>query len=273
MRRERRKVQNDSSFKNILYLLGTILGISIIAFIITFVTYNNNTEEINTERIADMVANTTRKDNLEQASSQIGKTVEEVKEEALELEENNVEQDNTISVFDDEEIQTSVTDVQTNENSDEQLTTEENEEETNLTNAEVKELEFIMPVEGQVSKEYAKDSLVYSDTLKEWITHTGIDYKADKTTVVKSAEAGEVTAIKTDPRYGITVIIKHQDGFETRYANLLTAEYVKVGETVNKGQTIGTVGNTASFEILDDYHLHFEMLKDNEYVDPNLYIK
>ncbi len=272
MRRERRKVEKDSSFKNILYLLGTILGISIIAFIITFVTYNNNSEEIHTERIADIVSNTTRKENLEQASSQISKTVEEVKEEALELEQNT-----TVSVFDDDETETPVATAETQEssqeNTEEQLASEENVEETSLTNADVKELEFIMPVEGTVFREFAKDSLVYSNTLKEWVTHTALDIEADKTTVVKAAEDGEVSAIKTDPRYGITVIIKHQDGFETRYANLLTAEYVKVGEKVTKGQTIGTVGNTASFEILDNFHLHFEMLKDNEYVDPNLYIK
>ena len=273
MRRERRKVEKDSSFKNILYLLGTILGISIIAFIITFVTYNNNTEEINTERIADIVSNTTRKENLEQASSQISKTVEEVKEEALELEQNT-----TVSVFDDDDetetpVATAETQESSQENTEEQLASEENVEEISLTNAEVKELEFIMPVEGTVFREFAKDSLVYSNTLKEWITHTALDIEADKTTVVKAAEEGEISAIKTDPRYGITVIIKHQDGFETRYANLLTAEYVEVGEKVTKGQTIGTVGNTASFEILDNYHLHFETLKDNEYVDPNLYIK
>lgn len=273
MRRERRKVEKDSSFKNILYLLGTILGISIIAFIITFVTYNNTTEEINTERIADIVSNTTRKENLEQASSQISKTIEEVKEEALELEQNT-----TVSVFDDDDgetetpVATAETQESSQENTEEQQLAEESEEETSLTNAEVKELEFIMPVEGTVFREFAKDSLVYSNTLKEWITHTALDIEADKTTVVKAAEDGEVTAIKTDPRYGITVIIKHQDGFETRYANLLTAEYVEVGEKVTKGQTIGTVGNTASFEILDNFHLHFEMLKDNEYVDPNLYV-
>lgn len=115
--------------------------------------------------------------------------------------------------------------------------------------------------------------MVYSETLKEWVTHNGIDIKADKTTVVKSAEEGTVTAIKNDPRYGTTVIIEHSDGFETRYANLLTAEFVTVGEEVTKGQTIGTVGNTAAFEIMDDYHLHFEILKDGEYQDPMLYIK
>ena len=90
---------------------------------------------------------------------------------------------------------------------------------------------------------------------------------------VKSAEAGIVKTIKNDPRYGTTVIIEHANGFETRYANLLTAEFVNVGEEVTKGQTIGTVGNTGAFEVLDDSHLHFEILKDEEYQDPMLYIE
>ena len=54
---------------------------------------------------------------------------------------------------------------------------------------------------------------------------------------------------------------------------MLTAEFVTEGETVESGQTLGTVGTTSSFEALDDSHLHFEMTKDGEYVDPNIYIK
>ena len=45
------------------------------------------------------------------------------------------------------------------------------------------------------------------------------------------------------------------------------------GEKVSTGQTIGTVGNTATFEIADESHLHFEILKDNIQVDPTIYIK
>ena len=132
---------------------------------------------------------------------------------------------------------------------------------------------FIYPVEGEISVEYAKDKLVYSNTLGEWITHKGIDIKADKTTVVKAASNGTVKSIKNDPRYGLTVVIEHNNGFSTVYSNLLTAEFVKVGEKVTSGATIGTVGNTASFEILDESHLHFEILKDNEQIDPNMYLK
>ena len=56
------------------------------------------------------------------------------------------------------------------------------------TKQEAKEPTFIKPVEGEMLKEYAKDNLVYSETLKEWITHTGVDIRAEKTTVVKAAE-------------------------------------------------------------------------------------
>ena len=132
---------------------------------------------------------------------------------------------------------------------------------------------FKYPVIGEVLTEYAKDKLVYSNTLGEWITHTGIDIKAEKTTVVKASADGTVKAIKTDPRYGLTVVIEHTNGFSTVYSNLLTAEFVKEGEKVTSGQTIGTVGNTASFEILDESHLHFEILKNGEQIDPNMYLK
>ena len=120
---------------------------------------------------------------------------------------------------------------------------------------------------------FAKDSLIYSDTLEEWVTHLGIDIKAERTSVVKSAEDGKVTSIKNDPRYGLTIVIEHVNGFKTVYSNLLTSEFVKEGETVKKGQSIATVGNSASFEIVDEPHLHFEILKDNVNVDPSIYLK
>ena len=63
------------------------------------------------------------------------------------------------------------------------------------------------------------------------------------------------------------------NGYSTIYSNLLTAEFVTVGENVDKNQTIGTVGNTATFEIADQPHLHFEILKDGIQIDPNLLIK
>ena len=101
----------------------------------------------------------------------------------------------------------------------------------------------------------------------------GIDFAAEKTDIVKASANGKIKSIKNDPRYGLTVVIEHDNGFESIYSSLLTAEFINVGEEVKQGQTIATVGNTARFEIADQTHLHFEIKKDGENVDPNIYLK
>lgn len=140
-------------------------------------------------------------------------------------------------------------------------------------NQENKELEFESPVSGDIIKDYAEDTLVYSKTLDEWGTHLGIDIRANKTTIVKASESGIVEKINTDPRYGNSITINHGNGFKTIYSSLLSSDFVKVGDEVEKGDTIGTVGDSASFEIADDSHLHFEMYKDGKQVNPTLYLK
>ena len=122
---------------------------------------------------------------------------------------------------------------------------------------EKKEITFVKPTDGEIIGEFANENLIYSETLKEWITHTAIDIKADKTSVIKSAADGVVRSIVNDPRYGLTVIVEHDDGYETVYSNLLTAEFVVEGEEIKQGQTIGTAGNTASFESNMECNLHF----------------
>ena len=117
------------------------------------------------------------------------------------------------------------------------------------------------------------DTLIYSNTLEEWTTHSGIDIKANKTSIVVASESGTVESIKNDPRYGLTIVIAHENGFKTIYSNLLTTEFVSEGKKVEKGETIATIGETASFEIADDTHLHFEMYKDGITVNPTIYFK
>lgn len=147
-----------------------------------------------------------------------------------------------------------------------------NTENSNVENSNT-ELKFIAPVAGEISKDFADDTLAYSNTLEEWTTHLGIDIKAERTSVVVASEAGKVESIKNDPRYGLTITIDHGNNYKTVYSNLLTTEFVQSGETVEKGQTIATVGDTASFEVLDEPHLHFEMYLDGKAVNPTLYFK
>lgn len=136
-----------------------------------------------------------------------------------------------------------------------------------------RKLEFIMPIEGEVVRDFTTDTLVYSNTLQEWISHEGIDIAADIASPVKAIESGEVIEVKNDPRYGYIVIIDHGQGYESIYCNLSTLDMVTIGKKVNKGQVISGVGNTALFEIKDNPHLHFELIKDGKIVNPVEYIK
>ena len=133
------------------------------------------------------------------------------------------------------------------------------------------ELHFIAPLQGEIAKDFSDSSLVYSETLEEWTVHLGIDIKAEKGSAVSASEQGTVESIKNDPRYGLTVTIAHENGYKTIYSNLLSAEFVAEQQEVEKGQTIGSVGDNAAFEIADEAHLHFEMKKDGETVNPSNY--
>lgn len=133
------------------------------------------------------------------------------------------------------------------------------------------ELHFIAPLQGEITKDFSDSSLVYSETLEEWTVHLGIDIKAEKGSAVSASEQGTVESIKNDPRYGLTVTIAHENGYKTIYSNLLSAEFVAEQQEVEKGQTIGSVGDNAAFEIADEPHLHFEMKKDGETVNPSNY--
>ena len=138
---------------------------------------------------------------------------------------------------------------------------------------EVKKLEFIMPIVGEVMRDYTQDTLVFSNTLQQWISHEGIDILSEIASPVKAIEAGEVIEVKNDPRYGLIIIIDHGQGYQSVYCNLSTLDMVHVGKKVEKGQVVSGVGNTALFEIKDNPHLHFELIKDGANVNPTEYIK
>lgn len=266
MRRENRK-NNKMNSNTLVYISGGVLAVAIIAFIITFVVYSNrlnsNTSGIlGTEFLSSTNENTNTLGNTAEASSKIGKTVEESNNETV----NNT----TIS----EPIEDEYTDVKDKNKSTEQASTTVNKTISKEEKTTEKEPDFVSPIDNtEIIKDYARDNLVYSETLKEWITHLGVDLKAEKATVVKAAEDGTVKAIKNDPRYGLTIIIQHSKEYQTLYANLLTTEFVSEGEKVKKGQTIGTVGDTAIYEIVDDPHLHFELIKHGVNQNPVDYIK
>ena len=284
MRRDMRKRNNQDDELNIKIIKYSGIGIAILAVIVFGLliyskSLNDEVKEgtLTSEQISSILNNTSSSDKTESASTEIGKSVNEAENE---LKDNTVSNNsisnnamtsssNITSNASKNVLNTSKITSTTTENKNDKNETEENK----VNETTTVELNFAKPVEGDIVRDFAVESLIYSETLQEWTTHTGIDIKAEKTTVVKSAEAGTVKNIKNDPRYGLTVIIEHANGFQTVYSNLLTSEFVVEGEKVEKGQSLGTVGNTAAFEIADEAHLHFEIIKDGVQVDPNIYLK
>lgn len=125
------------------------------------------------------------------------------------------------------------------------------------------------PVEGQTVAVYAMDSLTYNETTRDWRVHNGIDIAAEAGTEVRAAADGEVYTVYEDEAMGMTVVIRHEGGYTTKYSSLAEEVSVKAGDQVTMGQTIGTVGNTALMESAIGEHIHFSVTCDGETINPN----
>jgi murein DD-endopeptidase MepM/ murein hydrolase activator NlpD len=100
---------------------------------------------------------------------------------------------------------------------------------------------FIMPVEGIISGVYGSQRILNGKP--KW-PHYGIDIAAKKGTMIKSSGAGVVTMAEDDLYYtGGTIIMDHGHGISTIYSHLENI-LVSVGDKINQGDVIGTVGST-----------------------------
>ena len=100
-----------------------------------------------------------------------------------------------------------------------------------------------------------------------WI-HDGIDIAAEAGSPVCAAADGEVYTVYEDDTMGMTVVLRHAEGYVTTYSSLSEELEVAAGDTVTMGQTLGTVGNTAAMETAIGNHVHFSVRCNDEPVDP-----
>ncbi|THF70736.1 M23 family metallopeptidase [Deinococcus sp. Arct2-2] len=111
---------------------------------------------------------------------------------------------------------------------------------------------WLWPIAGHrfVSSDYGSRVI---DGVRE--LHYGIDIVAPTGTLVRAARSGRVLESRPDfdRGWGWTVVMQHPDGWITRYAHL-SANLVKQGELVVRGQPVGKVGNTGRST---GPHLHF----------------
>ena len=131
---------------------------------------------------------------------------------------------------------------------------------------------FTRPVKGKVLRGHSVETLAYDRTMGDWRTHSGVDLAAEAGLKVLCASDGTVAAVKKDDLMGLTVVVDHGEGLQSVYSNLADPALVSAGQAVQTGSVLGTVGNTAIAESSMESHLHLEMTKDGQAVDPLTYL-
>ncbi|MBO4406189.1 MAG: M23 family metallopeptidase [Clostridia bacterium] len=126
------------------------------------------------------------------------------------------------------------------------------------------------PVDGEVSRSFSGDTLVYNPTLCDWRTHDGTDFACKAGSEVRAIGKGVVTAVREDKLTGVSVTVEHAGGYTAIYANLDPAVTVRSGDDVAAGEVVGKVGDSMKTETADAPHLHFEVMKSGKRIDPCL---
>jgi len=118
---------------------------------------------------------------------------------------------------------------------------------------------FIRPTNSQkVNASYGMKSSLWPKT------HQGIDLSGKTGDPVYASADGEVHFVTTEPKWGNRIILKHSDGYQTFYGHMDSCK-VKRGQAVKAGELIGLVGSTGQST---GPHLHFEIRKDGQTLDP-----
>ncbi len=124
------------------------------------------------------------------------------------------------------------------------------------------------PIDGEIIAPCSVDELVFCDSMQDWRTHNGTDIAAKIGAPVKAAESGKVSQVYQDDQLGVVVVLDHGNNISSLYGNLQSLDFIQVGTEVQKGDIIGGIGDSGILEASSGPHLHFEVMSNGEYVDP-----
>lgn len=133
---------------------------------------------------------------------------------------------------------------------------------------EKKVLKTMSPVAGEEIFGYSMEALCYNQTTRDWRVHNGVDLAAEAGAEVCAAAEGEVYTVYEDDTMGHTVVIRHADGYTTKYSSLAENVAVKAGDQVTMGQVIGYAADSAIVESTLGSHVHFSVTCYDEPMDP-----
>lgn len=99
--------------------------------------------------------------------------------------------------------------------------------------------------------------------------HQGIDIAVPISTTIRASGGGIVEEAGPDPDYGLFVLLRHVDGYESMYGHA-SRLLVREGDTVSAGQVIALSGNSGRSTAP---HLHFEIRREGQSLDPLTFVK
>lgn len=121
----------------------------------------------------------------------------------------------------------------------------------------------VNPVSGVITSRYGAREFSVRDHV-----HQGLDIGAKTGTPIKAVASATVKFAGTKNGYGNMIILNHGNGIETYYGHC-SKLYVKEGDKVEQADVIAAVGSTGNST---GPHLHFEIRKNGEYVNPQNYV-
>lgn len=117
---------------------------------------------------------------------------------------------------------------------------------------------FLRPLKGELIDKYNKQN-----------KHFGVDIVSKKGSIINSVSEGVVVTSDWTKETGFVIAIQHSEGFLSFYKHN-SSLLKEVGDYVKKGDPIAVIGNSG--ELTYGPHLHFELWKNGESVDPENYI-
>jgi len=124
---------------------------------------------------------------------------------------------------------------------------------------------WTLPAEGRLSSAFGKRADPFTESTR---FHRGIDIAAPAGTPIRAAQSGTVVFSGHLGGYGNTIILEHAGGYRTLYGHA-SRNLVKEGELISAEQVIGEVGSSGRST---GTHLHFELQKSGERLDPREFL-
>lgn len=242
------------------FLLTSVLIIGLISFGITLSAYTFQKNKKNDESENKIVYNSALSKEQKIVAENLVKELEK-------LETNQKQEELTNETLKTDEKITESKEIKKVVNEPESIEDVQNEV-VEVSSKPTKDIKFMKPVEGKIGLDFSYDRLVYLKTLDEWGIHCGVDFMAEIGAEVKASLDGTIKKIYEDNEFGVSIVIEHEEGLETKYSGLDNNILVQIGDEVSKGDVIAKIAKPLGIERDEGSHLHFEVLRDDVYIKP-----